>query len=247
MQAVSIVIVSHGHEDDVKKLFDSLATFPESMIEVILIDNLNHGILFSEWIWSYSFKTQFVRNIKPYSFAKNNNIGVSMSSFENILLLNPDTWFEDSSLCDWLGKGEWNSNTLYYPRLFNPDGSNQIHGKKKPNLIDQLITLFFSLIGIKRSSREGSYWYFAAAVFFKRDLFVRIGGFDEMFPLYCEDVEFCDRARKMGVAIDVLQNVKVKHKLHDGSKNKYMKKAIISNIYYRVKSLYNTFTLNSRG
>lgn len=241
MQPTSIVIVSHGHETDVQRLLDSLVTFFKCEFEVVLIDNLNNGLFFKDWILAYPFKITLVRNMKRYSFSRNNNMGVSISTFDNILLLNPDTWLENDSLQHWILAGKGDANTLHYPRLLNMDDTNQIHCKSKPSFPNQLMTVFWALLGKKRPPKTGDYWCFAAAVFFERMLFIRMGGFDEVFPLYCEDVELCDRARKMGIAIRVVDEVQIKHRLNDNSKNKYLKNAIFSNLYYRVKSLYNTF------
>jgi GT2 family glycosyltransferase len=240
LQAVSVIVVSHGHEVFVRKLFDSLANYFEGLFEVILIDNLNDGRGFIEWIGSYGFKVVLVRNIKIYSFSRNNNMGVSISTFERIVLLNPDTWLEDTGLFDWLSVTDLSSNTLYFPRLLNPDGTDQEHCKKKPALVDQLVTFVFSLIGKRRSSPSGDYWCFAAAVVLQRELFIKLGGFDEVFHLYGEDTELCDRARKMGVSIEVLKEISVKHLLHNASKGRYIRKVIFSALYYRVKSTINS-------
>ena len=173
MQAVSVIVVSHGHEVFVRKLFDSLANYFDGVFEVILIDNLNDGRGFIEWIGSYDFKVVLVRNIKIYSFSRNNNMGVSISTFERIVLLNPDTWLEDTGLFDWLSVTDLSSNTLYFPRLLNPDGTDQEHCKKKPALVDQLVTFVFSLIGSCNISVKKKFSIWRLLVFCSRSCFAK--------------------------------------------------------------------------
>lgn len=55
---------------------------------------------------------------------------------------------------------------------------------------------------------------FGAAMLIRRDVFERIGFFDQQFFLYLEDMDFCIRARKAGFT---LQFVPQAHVWHDGS------------------------------
>lgn len=56
-----------------------------------------------------------------------------------------------------------------------------------------------------------------ACMMVDKKVFEKIGFFDERFFMYCEDVDFCLRAKKAGFEIRSNQNIKVNHKL---SKNK---------------------------
>ncbi|WP_138380604.1 glycosyltransferase family 2 protein [Luteithermobacter gelatinilyticus] len=236
---ISIITVSHGHESDIKKLVFSLSEYMECCFEFILIDNLNSTFDFEGLCQKCGLeKFSIIRNISPMSFSYNNNIGVSLASNETIVLLNPDITLFDTSLSDYLSENIINDG-LYYPKLIYPDGSPQIHGKQKPNILDQIVTFFASVFGLKRESPEGSYWYFAAALICNKTFFYKLGGFDLGFPMYAEDAELCDRARALGYPVEEISRVKLMHGLGGESKNKYILKAIYSGLYFHYKSYKN--------
>lgn len=59
-------------------------------------------------------------------------------------------------------------------------------------------------------------WVSGAALLVSRELFFQVGGFDEGFFLYYEDVDFCFRARKAGKKVLLSPKVQV---LHIGGKS----------------------------
>lgn len=236
----TIVTVSHNHEKHILRLLESLNKYITVVLQVIIVDNTNNGLIFEKIKDDYNFEIVLVNNVKKYSFSRNNNIGVSCAKYENIILLNPDIWLENLTLNNFLRKNNLDSRTFYYPKLYNADGTNQVHCKKKPCIYDQFLTFVYSIVGAKRSSPEGNYWCMAAAIVFKKNLFLEIGGFDENFIMYMEDAELCDRIRKRNYNLCILGDVSLKHLLHDNSKNKYLHLIVISALYYRIKILYNT-------
>jgi GT2 family glycosyltransferase len=238
---ISIITVSHGHEIYIRKLLDSLEEFMTLEFEIILIDNLSSRGQLVDIVQKYNIDITLIINVKQYSFSRNNNIGISCAKYTNVMLLNPDTWLVDTALNDFLLGVVLKNKCLYFPRLMNKDGTEQIHCKKKPSIINQFSTLTKIIFGKKASSPKGDYWCMAAALIINKNDFYVLGGFDENFSLYGEDTELCDRARKRGYEIKILKNVEVFHMLHDQSKSKYILRVFLSAIYYRVKSLYNSY------
>ncbi|NOH99445.1 galactosyltransferase-related protein [Vibrio sp. 99-70-13A1] len=238
---LSIVTVSHGHNDMVSDLISSLVKFssPEDF-EFILIDNLNSSFFTDELLLSLGVVNfKLVKNIAPFSFSINNNIGVSLASHEHIAIINPDIQLIDNSMFEFFKKEAPLPKGLFYPSLLNPDLTYQVHGKAKPSLINQAKTTIFSLFGAKSESPKGSYWYFGAAILLNKSFFYEIGGFDIRFPMYAEDTELCDRVRKQGNKIELLEDCRLVHGLGGDSKGKYLFKAVISNLYLRYKMYKN--------
>ena len=237
---ISIVTVSHGHLEDVRHLTRSLVEHMSLPFELVVVDNLNEEYDWEGALVELGIDTvHVIRNNRPRSFSHNNNKGAAEANFPNLVFLNPDIQLIDTSLCEWL-KGGHLSDGLFFPCLLNPDGSPQAHSKAKPRLFNQLINTFLRLFGIFRDSPDGTYWYFGAALIVNEDFFCRLGKFDTNFPLFAEDAELCDRARKRGFPVERIDSVQLIHQLGGQSKGKYLLKAIISNVYLRFKMLKNT-------
>jgi len=243
----SIITVSHGHEEDCSNLLDSLlAHYDERSFEMIVIDNLNHSTILGPRLSAIrnqypNFRYTLIENSTPRSFSYNNNVGVSIASSDTILLLNPDIIIEDRYLLDFINFERLEVGTFYFPSLLNKDRSPQAHIKVWPNFFFQVLITLYSLFGRQLTTHEGQDWAFAAAVLFKKETFVTMGGFDERFLLYCEDVELCHRLKKLGGGLVFLKEIKLVHCLGGESKSKHMRQAIISNIYLRYRYLRNHF------
>ena len=241
---ISIVTVSHGHHSDIEKLVASLAQYLKLSYELILIDNLNSGFDFEGLCHRFNIANfKVIKNISPMSFSVNNNIGVSLCSYDNVVLLNPDICLIDDSLDHYLTQAcmeqQGIDDGLFFPALVNLDGSKQINGKAKPNFFDQVVTFFASIFAKKRESPAGDYWYFAAAVIFNKPFFYQLGGFDINFPMYAEDTEICDRCHAVDAPVVLVNNISLQHGLGGDSKSKYIAKAVRSNIYLRYKMYKN--------
>jgi GT2 family glycosyltransferase len=239
---VSFVIVSHGHENDVRNLLCSLNKYITSVpYEVILIDNLNFGEQFQSFCQQSHFKNvNLIKNSNPVSFSKNNNNGVRIAKYNRIILLNPDILVCDSSLNSLLMSwDEYIYDGLFFPSLYNEDGSRQVHSRSMPCFPFQVVDLLLTKLGLGIQKKPGNDWFYAAAVLFNKSDFYNIGGFDENFPMYAEDTEICHRAKRRGFKVELLEEVALIHKLGGEASGKYLKYAILSNFYLRFKVLKN--------
>ena len=127
---------------------------------------------------------------------------------------------------------EENDNvTILGGKLLNKDGSAQPSCGKFYNLFN----LFLMLMGIERfgvlkSSPKNIQrvdWVSGGCMMIRSKFFQEIGGFDEKFFMYTEDMELCFRAKKIDNPTYFYPNVKVLHKTLGSSSKAF---AII-NIY----------------
>ncbi|MFQ3682373.1 glycosyltransferase family 2 protein [Roseiflexus sp.] len=83
---------------------------------------------------------------------------------------------------------------------------------------------------------------FGAAMFIRRTVFTEIGGFDERYFMYYEDIDFCLRAREAGFHIAVFTDI---HVMHDGGASTracdYLRE------YYHIRSRMIFFRRRLRG
>lgn len=111
------------------------------------------------------------------------------------------------------------------PRLLDPDGGTQASARVVPSLA-MLVARQTRLGDTGWGRRKAAEylaepvagdgyaeveWALGAALAFRRDDLERLGGWDERFFLYFEDVDFCLRLRQSGRAVHYLSGVEMVH------------------------------------
>ncbi|GHA39814.1 hypothetical protein GCM10007086_11540 [Photobacterium aphoticum] len=182
---------------------------------------------------------------KPKSFGVGNNFAVRHAQYDNLFIINPDTRFIDDSVYQWFQDTDVGSQ-LYYPKLLNTDGTNQQHYNEWPSIPNQFIRLVKAKLKLPTAQKQKRHdWYFASAIVISKQLFSKLKGFEEIFPLYCEDVDLCYKAYLMGVPFSRIEQVQMVHHLGGEAKHKYLVKAIISNVLWRYVKVRNRILLGN--
>jgi GT2 family glycosyltransferase len=140
-------------------------------------------------------------------FAAAVNRGCRLTSGPWVLLLNPDITVPDGFLDDVLGvlaRAEVSSNVgVIGFRLLNRDGSPQPSAGPFPTFARTLAGLFLPRARRKCATNPGDArraveWATGGCLLIRRECFEQLGGLDESFFLYYEDVDFCRRAAERG-------------------------------------------------
>jgi GT2 family glycosyltransferase len=132
-------------------------------------------------------------------FSQANNLGARCSHGEYLLFLNNDTQVLEGSIKTLLDFLKTHPEAgLVGAKLLNPDGTSQRQGRP--------------LIPFLESTKPLSVGFLpAAAVMMKRELFEKLGGFDENYFFYNEDLDLCQRLRRAGYKIYYLPSSRVIH------------------------------------
>lgn len=210
--------------------------------EVIIVDNASTDGSVEE-IENFLLKNEnshckfkIVLNKTNLGYARGNNIGIKQAKGQYIMILNSDTIIKKGSiekLVNFLDKNP--EIGIVGPRLINPDGSPQANCGRFLNLPVVFMMLFKEHFGgseYVRSSPKSSQpvdWLMGAAFLARKEVFEKIGGFDENIFMYMEEVEWFYRAAKAGFKAYFLADSEIIH-LGRGS-SKSGKKDPILNIY----------------
>lgn len=103
------------------------------------------------------------------------------------------------------------------PSLERPDGSAAETCHNLPTLRSQVVELvagarFSGMRNSARSREPGPCgWVSAAFIAARRETFLRVGGFDDAYFMYVEDVDFFDRAANLGVTCVWVPSTSVIH------------------------------------
>lgn len=176
--------------------------------EIIVIDN-NSSDGSAEAIAKKFPKVKLVRNKENVGFAKGNNQGMKMAKGDKILLLNSDCWVEK----DTLQKIYDLNKDVAGCKLVNKDGSLQPSWGYFPTWrrIIQLVLFVDNFPGVRNSidsihirnkeryeSEQEADWVTGAFTMIKREVFEQVGGIDENYFMYGEEMEWMYRMKQAG-------------------------------------------------
>lgn len=229
---LSIIILSFNTSKLLKKCLESIYSYLQSKkIEIIVVDNNSQD----DSVEMMENKFPLVKIIKSKTnlgFAKGINIGVKKAKADYLLLLNSDTYLQDSSILNMLDFMIHNTNAAICGGLMkDSDGKLQRSYGKFYGLINSIKMLTFGdeaeIENYNELKIKKIDWVSGGFMMVKRNIFQELNGFDENFFMYIEDMEFCYRAHKKGKFSFIYPHASIVH-LSQGSSNRSF---AIENIY----------------
>jgi len=224
---LSIIIVTYNSLADIVKCLESLEKFCVGVnLEIIVFDNASTDDTPNLVAGAFP-KVRLLRHDENAGFARANNLAAAQARGRYLLLLNPDIWVDDdlaAALVKFLDADPETDGCA--PRVLLPGGSLQIGSICA---LPTLELLFYEQLGLSRlfprSQRFGRYrmtcWAHdeirevehatGACLAIRREVYAEIGGFDESFFMYIEDVDFSHRLKSHGKKIFYLPSAHVFH------------------------------------
>lgn len=153
------------------------------------------------------------------------NRGAQMSGEPCLLIMNADTVLSPGTISTLARFLEENPSCgAVGPRVLNTDGTLQYSCREFPSLAGAFMHAFFGLFlpdnrysrdYLKKdwdhcSCREVD-WVSGAFMAVRRQAFQQVGGFDEGYHMYVEDVDLCWRLREAGWTVDYVSGGDVVH------------------------------------
>ena len=216
---LSVIIVNfNGAKLTLACVASIRAHIPSIPYEIIVVDNQSSDRE-GEALKRQLPECTIVLSEKNVGFGGANNLGASRASGELLLFLNNDTLVSSDIFTPLAAALEQNRHLgLIGPALRNQDGTFQVSFGRFPSLgnewrtrrlgrrfnhknLDQVGT-------IETRERE---WITGAAMMARKECFERLGGFDESYFMYFEDVDLCYRARLLGYEIGYAAGCSIIH------------------------------------
>ena len=227
LKKIDIVIVNWNSGDQLKKCLDSIARLEcDTLSKVIVVDNDSFDGS-ADSLETVGLPLQVIYNNENLGFACACNHGARECHAPYLLFLNPDTEIFDHSLTKPLAfMEEDNASTVGICGIQLVDEKGQISRScaRFPTIkrfAMQAIGLN-KLPGLKGEGVHMDDWdhltnktvdhVIGAFFFMRRQLFDVLGGFDERFFVYLEDVDFSLRAKKAGWESYYLADAQAFHK-----------------------------------
>jgi N-acetylglucosaminyl-diphospho-decaprenol L-rhamnosyltransferase len=246
MNFLSIILVNYNGGEFLPDCLSSIEKFADGDCEVIIVDNRstdNSVDLIREKFSAF----ELICHETNAGFGKANNLAVARARSEYLLFLNTDTILTEHTpriLLEYLQQHP--DVGAIGSRITFEDGSYQLSFGKLPSLIVELLDkiryalarkwhhLFSGIYNRQYSTAREVGWVTGACLMMRRDVFEKIGGFDESFFMYFEDKDICKRVREAGFKVVYYPNTSLIHLL--GGSSQGVKKSV--NTYYRESQLY---------
>ncbi len=245
---LSICILNYNTKDLTIQCLSSLFEQYEKQIyrkelEIIVVDN-NSNDGSSAFIKNKFPKVIVFENKENSGFSKGQNIAAKIAKGKYLFFLNSDTQVKDDHLFAMTSYLDSHKDVgVLGARLYNPDGSEQLSAGKFYTFLNFLIMLISGeRVGFLRSSPKKISevdWVMGASFMIKKRLFDVLGGFDEHFFMYVEDMELCFRVRKKGYAVMFYPDISIIHEERGSSNRSFAVLSIYEGILYFYKKHKN--------
>ena len=222
---LSIIIVSWNVRDLLHACLASIAPWREELdLEVIVVDSGSADgsseMVAEEFSW-----VRLISRSDNVGFPRGNNIGLAQARGRYLLLLNPDTELVGQALP--VMSAYLNAQPAVGalgPRLLNPDGSIQSSRRRFPTLLTAIFESTW-LQSFAPAGLMGHYyaqdladdqtadvdWVTGACLMVRREVAAAVGGLDEGYFMYSEELDWCRRIKDAGWRVVYLPEAQVMH------------------------------------
>ena len=206
MSDLSIVIVNYKSWTPLTVCLDSLLNQKKIKPKIIVLDNNSDDNMFVDFKTKYK-SIHWIKNQANYGFSKACNIGSKIVKTEWILFLNPDSLIPKDCLEKLMNKVSNKKNKII--------GIKQLNEKDEDTFAYGNFLSYYSINGILRFtyrllnnqtnkilSKKKSFspdWISGSFILIKKKDFDKIGGWDEDFFMYYEDMDICKRAARFNI------------------------------------------------
>lgn len=228
---VSIVIVNYRSRTKTEACLRSILASNLSGIslETIVVDNSETDDIGAELRQNFP-AVRFIRSRRNVGMGSGNNLGFQNASGSFFLVLNSDTIVHQDAIrtlyqaiCDRDDIG------IVGPKLLNPDGSLQYSCFRFPKAYTPVLRRTFLgqfapqhlarylMADFDHATNRNVDWMLGSCLMIRASFFRSVGGFDERFFMYFEDIDLCRRAWRNGYRVVYIPNATVIHDHARGS------------------------------
>jgi GT2 family glycosyltransferase len=255
---VSIIIVNYKAEQELLNCISSvLKSKPKVEFEIIVVNNDPASKLKRRLNEKFP-QVKYFKSPGNIGYGAGNNLGAKHAFGEYLFILNPDTIVEKDSIDMLLNFIKKNPESGMVAPLLH-DFSRKIYvsqGSDQYNLINAIITnsfinklfpnspisrKFFHKNWNKKSVEEFDVVP-GTAFMIRKDLFKKVGMFDEKFFLYFEEYDLARRIKQLGYKNYIIPSAKVLHMWGESTKKRNdVDKIFAKSRYYFFRKNYGFF------
>lgn len=243
----SIITINYKSENLTIGLLKGLSEiYHDTPMEIIVVDNGSDSNVLEEFIEKTGTKIKLIKNQNNLGFAQANNQGAQASNGEFLVFLNNDSIIKDDFINPGIKTLEQNKNLgAISPKILNiNDQQQKMSYGKFPSLKEILKIKLSKELKLNQNNNYTLVdWISGCSLVIQRGLFNKLGGWDNNFFLYYEDVDICKRLQQANYKVAVCNQCSINH-LENGSpmKTKERKKYYYQSQDYYFKKHHSKFT-----
>ena len=223
---ISIITVNYRSWNRLRECLDSVHLQQGSKVEMIVVDNFSDDGQVASFTRDYPW-VHFILQPINGGFAQACNKGAAVSKGKWLLFLNPDSVLENGVLETLLNRVEQEPEwKLVGIRQYDDEGKDQYQFGNFPRwwtVWPQMRTLERLIRGKENyksylNTAPVSYpdWISGCFILIRQNDFHSLGGWDQRFWMYSEDIDLCKRAADIGWKRVMFNEVRCLH-AHGGS------------------------------
>jgi GT2 family glycosyltransferase len=224
---ISVIIVNYNVRQFLENALTSILRALDGIAgEVFVVDNGSDDGS-AEMVKAKFPGVRLIENIANLGFSRSNNLALRQAAGRYLLLINPDTLVQEDTIRVMLKFFEETPDAgLAGCRIMNPDGTFQLPCRRSfPTpwvaftKISGLAALFpssrvFGRYNLTYLSEDETYPVDAVSGSFMmlpREVYERVGGLDESFFMYGEDLDWCFRVGEAGFRVYYVHSTRIIH------------------------------------
>lgn len=221
---ISISVVSHGQGNLVGRVLADLAGFVDAVrFEVILTKNIPERLPFP--VDDFPYPMKIVENASPKGFGANHNAAFRLAEGKWFCVMNPDIRLPENPFALLIEEIDRQHAAVIAPAVLSPAGQLEDSIRRFPTPFSLARKLF--------GRGDGRYafavgdetfpadWVGGMFMLFRAEDYQRVGGFDEGFFLYYEDVDICTRLWQVRHRVLACPKVQVIHDARRASRRDF--------------------------
>jgi hypothetical protein len=225
---ISFIVVAYNSERNIRACLNHLLLVNGLRHEIIVMDN-NSADNTRRIIKDEFPAIRLIESEENRGFSHGVNEAAKRARGDLIFLVNPDTEMVTHELNGFLGMFPTNNVGVMGPKVINPrDYSRQFSARSFPTLKAAVFnrdSILTKLIPNNRFSKgylnplidedrlQTVDWVSGCAMIIRKDVFDLVGGFDEKFFVFYEDVDFCYRVKRAGYQVIYNPEIVVSHRI----------------------------------
>lgn len=205
--AFTVSIVSHGQAELCAQLLDDLARHSAASIgRLILTQNVPDSVPPTAGL---PFPVEVIDNPWPQGFGENHNKAFQRAADEFFAVMNPDLRIQGDPFPALALRLADPAVGIVAPLVREASGS--IADFARPLVSPWEVLRRRVDASVDPSQLAHPDWIAGMFLAFRRQAYADLGGFDERYFLYCEDVDICARARLRGLRLEMAREASVTH------------------------------------